>query len=415
VPNAPFDALVIGGGAAGVFAAIGLKQHLPQQRIALLEAGSQPLAKVKISGGGRCNVTHHTADLPYLLAHYPRGQKELASVFRRWMPQDTMAWFAQRGVALKTEADGRVFPVSDCSQTIINCLLGELRALSVPLLTRQTVVSLAPGPDGSWQVQAAGLSQPYTARAVLVASGGNPRLWQLLARLGQPTVDAVPSLFTFCVKAHPLLSGRAGLSFPNVLGYVDDQKKRTQQGPLLITHWGLSGPVVLKLSAWEARSLHAHGYQTRLTVDFCPDTSWEDLGRVWADMKAQHPKKQLASVCPIPGLPRRYWEGLVTMLDAQGTLWAQASKQQLETLTQHLKRQCFDVSGKGVFKEEFVTAGGVARPGVDFKTMHSRLLPGLFFAGEVLDVDGLTGGFNFQNAWATGKVAADGMSDYLAK
>jgi predicted Rossmann fold flavoprotein len=407
-----FDLIIIGAGAAGIFAGIQAKMLAPKRSVLILEATQHPLAKVKISGGGRCNVTHNSADLAYLLAHYPRGHKELASVLTRWMPQDTMDWFTQHGVPLKTEADGRVFPVSDNSQSIVDCLMGQLHQRGVLLYTNQRVGAIAYQPDQGFTITTQHTT--FRAKTLLLATGGSPKLWQVISQpapngLGQAIVAPVPSLFTFNCK-HPLLTDLAGVSV-NHVALTLDNPKQAQHGPLMITHWGLSGPAVLKSSAVYARLLADCQYQHPFSIDFCPDLSWPQVEALLTEAKQVHAQKLLKTICPFP-IPKRYWERLLQTLgfDVGQAVWASLNKAGIANIAQALKRQAFTLTGKGVFKDEFVTAGGVARKGVNFKTMASKHNPALFFAGEVLDVDGLTGGFNFQHAWASATIAAQGVA-----
>jgi len=400
--------IVIGGGAAGVMGAIRAKTVYPNLDITILEAAKKPLGKVKISGGGRCNVTHGCFDLHRLVEFYPRGQKALKSVFSRFGPQETIQWFESHGVALKTEPDGRMFPVTDESQTIIDCLLKEARRLDISIKTQCPVEAIIKTADG-FNIQTN--QGNFEAAAILLSPGGNLKAYGWLSQLGHTLISPAPSLFTFNVK-NPLLNDLAGTSFLNVKAklLIPDSKPILQEGPLLVTHWGLSGPVILRLSAWAARELyHAH-YQAMLIVDFLPTVTDEKMMQTFHTLKETDARKQLGSVVPFD-LTRRFWIQLLkTVAIPENTLWTYLSKPQIHQLCESLKRTVFEVSGKGPFKEEFVTAGGVDLKEVDFKTMQSRLVPGLFFAGEILDIDGLTGGFNFQNAWSTGWIAGEALA-----
>lgn len=388
------DAIVVGGGAAGVFAALRARSLNPRLSLCVLESAARPLRKVAISGGGRCNVTHDCDDVDLLVEHYPRGGRRLGRILSRFMPADTRAWFESRGVRLKVEADGRLFPVTDSSQTVIDCLLREASRVGTEIRTGHQVRRVKRG----FEV----VSSQGTLRAsrVLLAPGGSTRAWQWAAALGHQVVPPVPSLFTFKIR-DPRLEGLQGVSLPHVVGRLEGV---TQEGPLLITHWGLSGPVVLRLSAWGARELFAAGYRSELLLDLVPELSVEEVRE---RLLARSRGKIRAGF----GIPRRLWERLLAHAGLDPNVpWREAPRKGLNRLAEELKRSSFAVRGKGVFKEEFVTAGGVPLAEVDLGTMESKLVPGLFFAGEVLDVDGLTGGFNFQNAWATGWIAGEGLA-----
>ncbi len=395
------EVAVVGAGAAGLFAALRAKALKAGLSLAVLEASSRPLRKVAISGGGRCNVTHHCDDLELLVGHYPRGGHRLGSILSRFMPSDTRAWFESRGVSLKVEEDGRIFPISNDSATIVEALLAEARRREVPIWTDCRVHSIQTSPEGFQLKTSQG---PLSCRRVLVAAGGSAKAFGWAEQLGHRVVDGVPSLFTFKIR-DPRLKGLQGVSLPQVVGSLSGV---TQQGPLLVTHWGLSGPVVLRLSAWAARELFACQYKSQLLLDLVPAYHQDALRLSLLEEKARQ-KAQIGNR-PAQGLPKRLWERLLTHAGIQPTTpWPQVPKKGLNRLSEQLKRATFTVSGKGMFKEEFVTAGGVPLAELDLQTMESKICPGLFFAGEVLDVDGLTGGFNFQNAWASGWVAGAGL------
>lgn len=408
------DLLVIGGGAAGFFGALAAAEVQPGLRVLVLEQGAQPLAKVKISGGGRCNVTTSITDPAALVAWYPRGSRELRGPFTRFGPADTMAWFEARGVRLKTEPDGRVFPVSDESQTVIDCLLAEARRLGVRWQVKAGARALEKIDDG-FAVEASG-GQRWMARQVLLApGGGSAAAYRLAAGLGHTIVPPVPSLFTFNIK-DAWLEGLAGVSVPAAhLRLAAHGERFEAAGPLLVTHWGLSGPAVLRLSAWGARALAAEGHTGDLRVNWLGEAKTEDvLAQLLAEKKA-HPRQQVAKHNPLGGLPARLWARLVLLSGIPETqTWADTSNKTLRTLAEELTAGEYAVQGKGVFKEEFVTAGGVSLKEVDFRTMESRVFPGLFLAGEILDIDGLTGGFNFQSAWTTGWLAGRAAGAALA-
>lgn len=404
--------LIIGAGAAGCFAAIHAKATNPDATVIVLEATARPLAKVRISGGGRCNVTHTPAiDRTALIAAYPRGGKALHSLFARFSPQDTVDWFAAHGVPLKTEADGRMFPTTDDSATVVNALLTAMAEAGVTLRTQSRVTAIHPQPTGGFQVIVN--DSCMQADAVLVATGSNPQAASWMEALGQPWINPVPSLFTFCVS-HPVIEELAGVSVPNVVArlQIPGQKKPMEQaGPLLITHWGLSGPAILKLSAFGARALHQANYQLPLTLDLCPALTHEQLTQQFIYRKTETPRQLLGTLSAVPNLPKRLWGRFLDFTDIPpDTLWTDCSNKALTRLAETIKRLPLVITGKGVFKEEFVTAGGVDLKGINMQTLESRLVPALYFAGEVLDIDGITGGFNFQAAWATGYLAGQHLA-----
>lgn len=407
---------MIGGGAAGLFGAIACAQSSPEHtNITVLEAGPYPLTKVKISGGGRCNVTHACFDPDELVRHYPRGHRVLKGPFRQFQPQDTIAWFAQQGVPLKTEADGRVFPTTNTSQTIIDCLLNTAAQHQVQLLTRSAVASVqrintADGAPNGFGLQLKSGQQMQCDR-LLIATGGHPSGYRLAQALGHTVAPPVPSLFTFNITDADLraLAG-VTINAVNLQLKVAEAKPLQQQGPLLITHWGISGPAILKLSAWGARLLHDCRYQAQLRVNWLPNLSQDAVRQILLTTKVDWCRKAIATTCPV-GLPRRFWRYIVQRSHiAPEERWADLSKSLLHHLVQTLTQDEYLISGKGVFKEEFVQCGGVHLKEIDLNTMASRRCPGLFFAGEILDIDGVTGGFNFQNAWTTGWLAGQALS-----
>ena len=409
--------LIIGGGAAGFFAAITCAEAQPGARVTVLERG-QPLAKVRISGGGRCNVTHDEPDPAQFVTHYPRGSRALRGPLSRFGAAETAAWFERRGVTLKTEADGRMFPESNTSETVVNCLLEAARRAGVELRTGAAVRSLSVSREHAPGRFTATLKDGETiaAERVLLATGSNPQVYRWLETLGHEVIPPVPSLFTLKL-ADPRLAGLAGVSVPDaevsLLGTALTKTPLTQRGPLLVTHWGLSGPAVLKLSAWGARELHDHDYHTPLRVNWLPTMNAAEVRKALLEQKAAEPRKTVSSH-PLFGLPGRLWSALV---GAAGLAerWADVSKAQLERLLSELQQGRFEVTGKGVFKEEFVTCGGVKLKEVNFRTMESRVCPGLYLAGELLDIDGVTGGFNFQNAWATGYLAGQALAESVSR
>jgi predicted Rossmann fold flavoprotein len=401
--------VVIGGGAAGFFGAIAAAEANPDANVTLLEAAGQPLGKVRISGGGRCNVTHHCFDPALLVQHYPRGGRALRGAFTRFQPQDTVAWYKRRGVRLKTEADGRMFPTTDDSGTIVDCLMRETRRVGVTVRTRTAVQTVQHTGEG-FAVAVKG-GETLMCDRLLLATGSSPQGHRLAASLGHTIVPPVPSLFTFNIPDRALRE-LAGVAVDPVVAklVVAGAKPLTQTGPLLVTHWGLSGPAVLKLSAWGARLLHDTRYQATLQVNWLPSLNAEQVRQGLLAAKQGVPKRAIANHCPFD-LPKRLWRYWVqqTGLDEK-TTWANLPKPALNKLVEAIARGTFNIQGKGVFKDEFVTCGGVKLSEVDFKTMASRCCPGLYLAGEVLDIDGVTGGFNFQSAWTTGWLAGQAIA-----
>ncbi|MFA5551258.1 MAG: NAD(P)/FAD-dependent oxidoreductase [Trueperaceae bacterium] len=402
--------VVVGGGAAGFLAAITCKESTPAAQVTILEGAGQPLAKVRISGGGRCNVTHDQPDPALLVRHYPRGGRALRGPFTKFGPRQTVEWFERRGVTLKTEADGRMFPTTDDSSTIIDCLTGAARAAGVELRTRAPVIAIEHGEaDGraGFRVQLRDGSA-VAADRVLLATGGAPAGYRWAQSLGHSVEPPVPSLFTFNVD-DPRLEGLAGVSVQHARVRVEGAKQ-AHEGPILITHWGLSGPAVLRASAWDARILHERGYRAVMTLDWRPDLNEGQVREVLQRAKEADKRKSVLAAGPF-GLPQRLWRSLALHAGAvEGTRWADASKAVLAALAIEVHAGRYEVTGKGVFKEEFVTCGGVRLKEVDFATMESRVRPGLYLAGEILDIDGITGGFNFQSAWTTGWLAGQAMA-----
>ena len=398
---------VIGGGAAGYFSAIAAAEANRDCGVTLFEATNKPLAKVLISGGGRCNVTHNCFDSSVLVQNYPRGSKELRGAFSRFAVGDTVSWFESKGVRLKAEADGRMFPVTDTSQTIANALKEGAAHGGVEVRSgaKVTEIGLSAGEERLFSVSAL-RQETQTFSAVILATGGSRQGFELARALGHTIVAPVPSLFTFKV-ADKRLAGLAGISFPNtrISLKLESGQKFVQAGPLLITHWGLSGPGVIKLSALAARELFNQNYQARLTLNFLPQYNQDTVFAELQKVKETIATKEVKTVA-FEGIPKRYWQNLIGCLGlADGTVWAEISKKQLRRLAAELVAAEFELQGKGVFKEEFVTAGGVTLSEIDFRSMQSRICPGLYLAGEVLDIDGLTGGFNFQAAWTTASIA----------
>lgn len=404
---------VIGGGAAGFFSAITCAKTYPQARVTLLEAGRQLLAKVRISGGGRCNVTHACFDPGILVQNYPRGGKALRGAFSRFQPRDTVEWFADRGVQLKTEEDGRMFPITDDSATIVNCLIRAAEDAGVRIRTGDAVVSVKKlmgngaedgrGDTASMFEVELKSGESFKCDRLLLATGSNPSGFKWAKELGNTVELPVPSLFTFNIS-DSRIKDLAGVSIPNAKVKLPGAKLE-QSGPLLITHWGLSGPGVLKLSAWGARFLHDRHYKTNVLINWLPQYNAEVLRQQLVGVKSQLSHRLIVSSCPFP-MPRRLWERLTSSIGIDDQKrWADLSNKAIDKLLLELVQGEYQIAGKGAFKEEFVTCGGVNLKEVDFKTMESRRCPGLFFAGEILDIDGVTGGFNFQSAWTTAWLA----------
>lgn len=401
--------VIAGGGAAGFFAAIACAEKNQGAEIVVLEKSSQFLHKVKISGGGRCNVTHALFDEREFAARYPRGERALIAPFKQFQASDTVEWFAARGVKLKTESDGRMFPVTDSSQTIVDYLLNAARQAGVKARTNCSVERVARDSGGGFTLTLSS-GEGLSCDKLLLATGGcrTPALGQLAVSLGHTLEAPVPSLFTFHVET-PWLKELAGVSVENVEASVAGSKLR-ERGALLATHWGLSGPAILRLSAWGARELHERNYCFTLRVNWLPHLREEQLVHELQARRGSQGAKQIVN-SPIPPLPARLWEQLVLAAGVpRDARWSALSCLAQHQLLQQLLRAEFTVSGKSLNKDEFVTCGGVRLDEVNFKTMESRICPGLFFAGELLDIDGVTGGFNFQAAWTTGWLVGRAMA-----
>lgn len=395
-----FDVIIIGGGAAGIFSAVQAKAFSPEATVLVLEKTAVVLAKVKVSGGGRCNVTHSCFDPRALSQNYPRGHKELIGPFHGFQPSDTISWFEERGIALKTEEDGRIFPTTDSSQTIINCLLTEARDLGVEIRLRQKISDVK-RIDSQFHLTAQD-GTILVAKKLILATGSSPDGHRWAEELGHTIQSPVPSLFTFNVPNSPLahLSGIAH----NPVELQIAQTSFKQTGPLLITHFGFSGPAAIKLSAWGARLLHEKQYRVELLINWLPNLTREEITAKILKLKAQYPKKILLGE-NLFYLPKNLWKAFLERGNIGEKRLNDISSQAVQQLTTFLNRDSFAVAGKTTHKEEFVTCGGVDLKEVDFKTMQSKICPGLFFAGEILDIDGVTGGFNFQNAWTTGFIS----------
>ena len=399
--------IIIGGGAAGFFAAIRAAECNPAAQVIILEKSKDVLGKVKVSGGGRCNLTHACFVPRELSKFYPRGEKELLGPFNRFACGDTIEWFEKRGVKTKIEADGRMFPVSDDSQTIVDCLWAAARKSGVNIYTNTALKALhAPSVSNpTWIIETA--QQKLFAQQVMIASGSSPSMWAILAQLGHTIIEPVPSLFTFNIK-DPRLTDLLGISVPLAEVKVEGSKL-SSTGPLLITHWGMSGPAILKLSAWGARELAALQYKFAIRINWIM-AKLENTRQDLEDLKQEDGRKMVSANTQF-GLPIRLWKRLVGATGIRDDKrWADLSKKEIQTLAEELTQGRFQVNGKSTFKEEFVTAGGVDLKEVDFKTFGSKLFPGLFFAGEVLNIDAITGGFNFQAAWTGGWIAGEAMA-----
>ncbi|CAM2910777.1 hypothetical protein SAMN05444143_105208 [Flavobacterium succinicans] len=398
-----YDCLIVGGGAAGFFTAINIVERNPKAKVAILERGAEVLGKVRISGGGRCNVTHACFEPNELVKFYPRGEKELRGPFHQFCSRDTIEWFERHGVALKIEDDGRMFPVSNSSQTIIDCFLKATQQLGIKVLTGQSVQSIFKK-DNYWKIDTQ--NQNYQADKLILATGSNPKIWEMLQQFGHAIIPPVPSLFTFNSK-DPRIKELPGVSAKVTVRVKDTKLEAT--GPLLITHWGMSGPAILKLSAWGARILHDKNYQFTLLVNWLNTIDTEEAIAQLKTLKQEQAKKTVSKKSPFE-LTNRLWESLVL---ASGitteTKWADLSKTQLQNLAQQLTNGVFQINGKSTFKEEFVTAGGIDLKEINFKTMESKIHPNLYFAGEIVNIDAITGGFNFQNAWTSGFIVANAV------
>jgi predicted Rossmann fold flavoprotein len=402
--------VVVGGGAAGFFAALACAEARRGAEILILEKTAQFLSKVKISGGGRCNVTHACFDARELTTSYPRGERALIAPFQQFQAADTVAWFERRGVKLKTEADGRMFPVTDSSQTIVDCLMKSADEAGVKLKANCEVESIIKQSGGGFEPKLS-TSETLACDKLLLAIGGcrTPALGQLAVSLGHTLEPPVPSLFTFHVEV-PWLRELAGVSVETVEVSVPGTRLR-ERGALLLTHWGLSGPAILRLSAWGARELHGENYQFTLHINWLPHWNDEKLAVAFETCRQSQPAKFIVNT-PQAKLPSRLWEQLVIASGIpRETRWAALSGGAQHKLVQQLLRSELPVTGKSLNKDEFVTCGGVRLNEINFKTMESKICPGLFFAGEVLDIDGITGGFNFQAAWTTGWLAGRAMAE----
>jgi predicted Rossmann fold flavoprotein len=398
-----YDIIIVGGGAAGFFTAINIAEKNPKLKIAILERGKEVLTKVRISGGGRCNVTHACFVPNDLVKFYPRGEKELRGPFHQFAAGDTIEWFEKHGVELKIEDDGRMFPISDSSQTIIDCFLNATKKLGIPVLTGQSVQSIFKK-ENAWKIDTQ--NENYSCEKLILATGSNPKIWEMIEGFGHTVVSPVPSLFTFNIKDVRIkdLPGVSAFASVKVNG-----TKLNASGPLLITHWGMSGPGILKLSAWGARILFDKHYRFTISVNWLNDVDFEEAMTILKALKLEHSKKAVSKKSPFE-FPNRLWESMVLASGIlEETKWADLTKVQLINLSNQLVNAQFEVNGKSTFKEEFVTAGGIDLKEINFKTMESKLHENLYFAGEIVNIDAITGGFNFQNAWTCGFILSENI------
>lgn len=401
--------IVIGGGAAGFFCAVNAARLDPSLQVVIVEKSSKLLSKVKVSGGGRCNVTHACFEISEMVRKYPRGGNFVKKTFHHFFTTDTIQWFSERGVTLKAEPDGRMFPTTDSSQTIIECLLKEANRYGVEILMNKEIKTLNYG-DDSWKLQTAN-GQELKADYVCIACGGYPKaiMFDWLKELGHTISEPVPSLFTFNMPGHPITK-LMGVSVENARVKINGSKLE-QEGPLLITHWGLSGPAVLKLSAWGARELAAANWQFSISINWLPEYNEHTLRERMQEIRFAMASQKLTGKNPF-GFPGRLWEFMLDQAGAKPEMrWADMPAKVQALLVRLLVAGEFAIKGKTTFKEEFVTAGGITLSEIDPNTMMSRKAAGLFFAGEIMDVDGVTGGFNFQHAWTSGFIAAQKIAD----
>lgn len=412
-----YDVLIIGGGASGFYAAIHIAEANPSLTIAILERGKEVLQKVRISGGGRCNVTSSVAGPKELVKSYPRGERELLGPFYTHNNQDTIHFFEKRGVLLKTEDDGRVFPVSDTSQTIIDCLMNEAARLGIKVYEQCPVTHIEPAAiddhENRWIITTK--KKQFQCKKVLLATGSNPKIWSLVESLGHKIIPPVPSLFTFNINDERI-SGIPGVSTHAKIDVMSDNngKEKTiisSEGSVLVTHWGLSGPAILKLSAWGAILLNKLKYVFPIQINWLPGDNQVTVLSLLMDLKKENAKKTVLKTKAVP-IPKRLWGNLVKVSGIYpDEKWADVTKEKLQNLANQLTKSRFSVDGKSTFKEEFVTAGGIDLKEINFKTFESKIHKNLFFAGEVVNVDAITGGFNFQNAWTGGYIAAQGIAN----
>ncbi len=409
----PMKIAIVGGGAAGFFTAINTAQNATEQNVlvdvAIFESTNQYLKKVRISGGGRCNVTHNCFEVPKFVENYPRGSRELISPMQRFQAKDTLQWFRDLGVKIVAEEDGRMFPESNSSETIIDCYLEQIEKYKIALHLKSPIKAIVRRDNGQLELQIKD-KDPLVADFVMIATGSSKGGYELAKMAGHTITELAPSLFSFKIK-DPLLDELQGLSFPkaSLILKLPNKKKYKQQGSVLITHWGLSGPAVLKLSAWAARDMQRADYQGTLRVNWLGYSRQEDIEQLLLATKVKNSKSFVRNSYP-EELPKRFWQNLLKKCKIdEEKQWANINKKEMNTLRDSLFAGEFEILGQNRFKEEFVECGGVSLKEINFKSMESKKVPGLYFAGEILDVDGITGGFNFQNAWTTGWIAAQDM------
>ena len=403
------DVIIVGGGAAGFFTAINLVENNPVLKVIILERSSEVLTKVRISGGGRCNVTHAEFSPKDLSQNYPRGEKELLGPFHTFMTGDTIEWFEKKGVPLKIEEDGRMFPQSNSSKTIIDCFLNEAEKLKVEVLKQHPVKSIQKE-GNNWMVKTE--QNNYKAKKIVIATGSNVKIWKLLTKLGHTTLPPIPSLFTFNIKDNRIkdLPGIATNASVSVLS-KNNKTNLESEGPLLITHWGLSGPAILKLSAWGAIDLYHLNYHFKIKVNWIPSETMETVLEKLKNLKEVNTKQSVLKYAQLE-VPKRLWQSLAISSGIEEIQkWAETTNKQLKELASQLTNSILQVDGKSTFKEEFVTAGGIDLKEINFKRYESKIHKDLFFAGEVLNIDAITGGFNFQNAWTGGYIVAKSITE----
>ena len=405
---------IIGGGASGIFASIRCAEAAKERKIdvdiRVFEASTKFLKKVRISGGGRCNVTHHIFEVNDFCLSYPRGRKELLSPFQKFQAADTVEWFEERGVGLKHEVDGRMFPITDNSETIIDCFMQEANKHEIKLLNKMNVKSLKKLGDGRISLFIND-DESFIADSVLIATGSMPGGYRLAKNLGHSITEIAPSLFTFKIQDE-ILEGLSGTSFSQaaLTLKIDGAKPFEQKGPLLITHWGLSGPALLKLSAWAAREMMHTNYKAKITVNWLGIERRDDTEKLLNTIKNNNTKTSVGNAYPSE-LTKRFWLQLLIKCDiSKEKNWSEISKKEFHLIMKNLFSCELDVLGKSRFKEEFVECGGINLKEINFKTMESKVCSGLYFSGEVMDIDGITGGFNFQSAWTSGWIAGNNMA-----
>jgi flavoprotein family protein len=414
------DIIIIGGGACGFFTAINIAENFPNKRILILEKAKEGLTKVRISGGGRCNVTNAEPNISQFVKNYPRGEKELISAFHQFSNKELIQWFENKGVKLKIETDGRVFPFSNTSQSIINCFIKEAQKHNINILYQQNVLDISLQ-NNIWEIKTQ--SQIFRSEKIVITTGSNPKIWNILQKMGHTIIPPVPSLFTFNTPSN-FIENLSGISLKCEIYLLDknnnplkNRNKRIDNGgiiaPLLLTHWGFSGPAILKLSAFGARVLAQEKYNFKIQINWLSseENSYnkEITISILQENKIINGKKEIQNFSPFP-LPKRLWHRLLVFSGVMlNQLWSELNKAQINSLAQILTASVFEIDGKSTFKEEFVTAGGVSLKEINFKTFESKCFPNLYLGGEVLDIDAITGGFNFQNAWTAGYIIAQNI------